>query len=178
VRQLILCAALGPTAAGGAASRTRWIEYYNHVEARLIFGGELEPIRGLANKLPEHAARIAGVLTLIDNIEVVEVGDEAMEAGTALAQHYAAEGLRMFGAAQANADLRTAERLRKWLHDNWNEPYVSLPDIYQRGPADIRDAKSARHAVNLLVEHGWLVSVSGREVAGTPRREVWRVVKG
>ncbi len=29
-------------------------------------GGDMEPIKGLANKLAEHAARIAGVLTLVE----------------------------------------------------------------------------------------------------------------
>src|SRR5262249_32196958 len=44
-------------------SRCMSIAFGNHIETRLGAGGELEPVRGLANKLPEHAARIAAVLT-------------------------------------------------------------------------------------------------------------------
>jgi hypothetical protein len=33
-----------------AASRL-WIEFYEHVEARVGFGGDLEQVRGLANKV-------------------------------------------------------------------------------------------------------------------------------
>jgi hypothetical protein len=45
-----------------------WIAFANHVEKRLAQGGELEPVRGLGNKLAEHAARIAAVLTLIGDL--------------------------------------------------------------------------------------------------------------
>jgi hypothetical protein len=38
------------------------------MEQRLGASGELEPVRGLANKLPEHAARIAAALTLVENM--------------------------------------------------------------------------------------------------------------
>src|SRR5262245_11681120 len=41
-----------------------WIEFYNYVEGRVGSGGELEPVRGLANKLPEHAARMAAILVM------------------------------------------------------------------------------------------------------------------
>jgi hypothetical protein len=44
-----------------AQARASWIGFYNHIEVRLGAGGELEPVRGLANKLPEHAARFAAV---------------------------------------------------------------------------------------------------------------------
>src|ERR1700691_5457246 len=62
-------------------ARRLWIDFHDHVEPRLCAGGELEPVRGLANKLPEHAARIAAVLTLVDNFAAGEVGRAEMEAG-------------------------------------------------------------------------------------------------
>ena len=37
--------------------RRLWVAFHDYVEERLGAGGELEPVRGLANKLPEHAAR-------------------------------------------------------------------------------------------------------------------------
>jgi hypothetical protein len=66
-------------------ARKLWIAFANHVEVRLGAGGELEPVRGFANKLPEHAARIAAVPALVDDIEAGEVGTDKMEAGIALA---------------------------------------------------------------------------------------------
>jgi len=44
-----------------------WRDYADAVEHRLAKGGQFEQIPGFADKLPEQAARIAGVLTMIDN---------------------------------------------------------------------------------------------------------------
>ena len=63
-----------------AAARQHWIDFHDDVERRLGPGGELEPV-ALANKLPEHAARIAAVLTLVGGIKSTEVGSVEMEAG-------------------------------------------------------------------------------------------------
>jgi hypothetical protein len=162
-----------------SAAKALWVAFYNHVEHLLGSGGELEPVRGLANKLPEHAARIAAVLTLTNDIHAGEVTDLDMEAGITLAQHYAAEALRLFGASRVTNEIREAEKLRSWLLSTWPDPKVSLPDIYQLGPNSIRDAASARRAVNLLVEHGWLVPVPGGAIiAGTFRRDAWFILRG
>jgi hypothetical protein len=159
-------------------ARRLWVGFHNFVEERLVAGRELEPVRGLANKMPEHAARIAAVLTLVDNIEAGEVGVAEMGTGIELAQHYAAEAMRLFGASHVSGDLREAQRLLEWLLTSWPEPSVSLPDIYQRGPNSIREATPARRAVTILAEHGWLVSAAAGNVAGIFRREVWRIVRG
>jgi hypothetical protein len=158
-------------------ARKLWIAFADHVEVRLAAGGELDPVRGLANKLPEHAARIAAVLTLVGDIEAGEVTATAIEAGIAIAQHHAAEALRLYGTSQISGELIEAQRLLAWLHMTWREPVASLPDIYRRGPTSIRDAARARRAVTILIEHGWLVPSSACEIDGTYRREVWRVVR-
>ena len=45
-------------------ARALWIGFANQIESLLGLEGKLRPIAGLANKAPEHAARMAGVLTL------------------------------------------------------------------------------------------------------------------
>jgi hypothetical protein len=45
-------------------ARVLWVGFADHVEASVGSGGDMEAIRGLANKLPEHAARLAAVLAL------------------------------------------------------------------------------------------------------------------
>jgi hypothetical protein len=154
------------------------VAFHDHVEGRLGAGGELEPVRGFANKLPEHAARIAAVLTLVDNVSAGEVGGDEMAAGIALAQHYAAEAMRVFGASRVSGDLHEAQQLLTWLLTAWPEPRISLPDVYQCGPNAIRDKARAFRAVDVLSDHGWLVEAPPGDVAGTFRREVWRIVRG
>jgi hypothetical protein len=164
-----------PTLPLTAAARGMWIDFHDHVEQRLGAGGELEPVRGLANKLPEHAGRIATVLTLVHNIEAGGVAAAEIEAGIEIAQHYAIEAMRLYGASRVSEELREAQRLLRWLHTSWREPAVSLPDVYRRGPSTIRDAGRARRAVKILDEHGWLIPIPGCVVDGTFRREVWRI---
>jgi hypothetical protein len=38
----------------------------------------------------------------------------------------------------------------------WKEEFVSLPDIYQKGPNAIRDKRTAVKVVAILEDHGWL----------------------
>ena len=144
----------------------------------LAAGGELEPVRGLANKLPEHAARIAAVLTLVNDIEAGEVGPAEMDAGIAVAQHYAGEALRLFGASRMRTTC--AKRSNCWDGCTRRGPMSSccFPDTYQRGPHSIRDGRLARSAVTTLEEHGWLVRAPAGYVNGTFRHEVWKIVRG
>jgi hypothetical protein len=156
----------------------QWIHFSDHVELRLGQGGELAPVKGFGNKLAEHAARLAAVLGLIDNIEAEVIDAAHMEAGIVLAEYYAAEALRLGEAVRISAQLMKADELLDWLQDGWQEENISLPDIYQRGPYAIRDRNTAHALVKILEEHGWLIRVlQGALVRGQPRREAWRIVR-
>jgi hypothetical protein len=156
-----------------------WSGFADHSELGIAPGSDLEPVRGFANKLAEHATRIAAVLTLIKDIYAADIAPDEMAAGIELAQHYAAEALRLHGASGIGEGLRRAKQVLEWLLTRWNEDAISLPDIYQRGPNAIRDGASARGAVAILEEHGWLIRIpEGAVVAGTRRKEAWRVVRG
>lgn len=162
-------------------ARQLWIAFADHVESAIAPNGELEPIRGLSNKLPEHAARLAGVLTLIDDLRAAAITGGQMAAGIELAKHYANQALRLFGASHISTDLLLAQKLLAWLHHSWPEPnrLISLPDIYQRSPITaIRDTAKARKLAVILEDHGYLLPIKGGAVvAGEKRREAWRIVK-
>jgi hypothetical protein len=160
-------------------ARQRWISFTNYIERAIGQSGALEPIRGLGNKLPEHAARLAAVLSVVRDLDSAAISDDEIRAGICLAEHYAAEALRLFGTRQTSADLLLAQRLLAWLLRQWPEPAISLPDIYQRSLNSIRDQATARKLVSILEDHGWLVRlINGAVVAGQRRREAWRIVRG
>jgi hypothetical protein len=77
-------------------ARNLWIAFADNIEIQIAPEGALVRVRGLANKLAEHAARLAAVLALVANLEVNEISAEHMAAGIVLAQHYATEALRLF----------------------------------------------------------------------------------
>jgi hypothetical protein len=162
-----------------AGARGLWIAFADHIEAAMGPNGTLEPVSGLANKLPEHAARLAAILVLVDDLGAPEIDSNHMRAGIALAEHYVAEALRLLGASGISADLRLAQRLLDWLLGTWSEPAISLPDIYQRSLNAIGDKATAAKLVAILEDHGWLVRIpEGAVVLGLRRRDAWRVVRG
>jgi hypothetical protein len=159
-----------------ANARRDWIAFSDHIEKEMAAGAAFESVRGMANKLPEHAARLAGVLTLVADIDAVEISAIDMHAGIALAEHYARETLRLFGMSEVREDTRLSDRLLTWLLTVWSEPNISLPDIYQKGPRPIREMATAKKLVAVLEEHGWLVRIhKGAIVAGVHREDAWTI---
>jgi len=162
-----------------ASAARLWREFADRIEAMLTENGQLRPISGLANKLPEHAARIAGVLTLVRDIDAGEIAVAEMAAGIELAQHYSGEALRLYGGSRVSVELRIAQAALDWLLQRWSEPVITLQDLYQLGPAAIREAKTARQAVAILEAHGWLIRIpEGAIVDGSRRRDAWRIIRG
>jgi hypothetical protein len=159
-------------------ARAKWIAFSDHVEGLISPGGVMEPIKGLANKLAEHSARIAAVLALVENMEAENVSGSHMDAGVDLVQHYAGEALRLFASGAISPNLRQAQNTLDWLWTSWNKPEVSLPDIYQRGPNAIRTKTKATRIVNILLDHGWLETIEGaKNATGKRSQEMYKIVQ-
>ena len=160
------------------AARATWIASSDHVEAQLGPNGELNEISGFANKMAEQAARIAAVLTKFEDPDATEIDELMVSRGIMLAQHYADAALRLHGASKAVWDLQEAKRLLEWLHQKWAEPLISIREIVRHGPNSLRDSRSARKLVDVLVQHRWLILVADVAiVAGQRTREAWRIVR-
>lgn len=156
-------------------ARSEWIGFVDHNERQMGSGGELAPIRGLANKLGEHAARLAAVLAVFDNAEAATISVQHMIAGIQIAQYYAGEALRLFHAGHTDPDLLTAETLLEWLRDRYRGKVVGLRTVYQLGPNAIRSKAKASSIVKILEEHGYLRPVPGAVVDGETHRQAWEV---
>ncbi len=157
----------------------QWIALSDGIETEQRLGGRYASIRPFASKLGEHIARIAAVLTCVEDIDAQEINSETLERAAFLADFYATEALRLLEAGACSPELARAEKLLTWLKDKWGEPLIGLVAIYKFGPGEIRDASSAKKAVGVLEEHGWLKRAPGPElrVAGKPVREAWHIVR-
>ncbi len=159
------------------AAKGTWVSFHDEIETGIGRGGKFEQIKASAGKLAEHAARISGILTLIENFAATEVSAEAMENGCKLARFYADEALRLFYVGLISPELAEAEKLRDWLSKH-DEKFISLPGIYQYGPKSIRERAKAKQIAKILEEHGWLIpKPEGAEIQGQFHREVWEIVK-
>ncbi len=149
------------------AKRT-WIAFHDHVETQNGPGGDTEAVAGLANKIPEHALRLAGVFTLVEDASLDDVSRETMDNAIELAEWYLKEGLRLQGAASVTPELLLAEQALEWMRKQGGE--IPMRHLYQYGPYRLRDAESARRIVRILEKHGQIEKVSDA------KRETWRVV--
>lgn len=154
-----------------------WIEYDRAIEKERAPNAYFSTIAGLANKLPEHAARLAGVLALYEDIETYEIKEIHMEAGIELVQYYAQEAIRLKDVNLIDKDLFNAQKLLDWIKEKGFKN-VPLTDVYQLAPVrELRTAKQARNVMKILEKHGHLHIIDGgMEIGGIQRAEVWRVL--
>jgi hypothetical protein len=156
-------------------ARNRWITFVDEVERRMGPGCDLEPISGFAAKLPEHAARIAGVLTKFHDPGALLINDQTLSNGITISLHYAATALRLHGASRISSDLQDAQILLDWARARSDNGLISLPDVVQTGPNRIRETATARRLIQILVQHRHLQVAGPRNVHGKHRRDVWQL---
>ena len=172
----------------GTDARTTLIAFSDAVENAQRTGGDLAHVTGYASKAAEQAARIAGVLTVYADPDARSVELDAMRDGIALAQFYLGEAARLADGATVSVETQRAERLRRWLTDEWParalaldlDPATVIPaDVARHGPAALRETKVAKAALGLLAAHGWVTALQpGTEVNGAPRKLAYRVYRG
>ena len=154
-----------------------WRQAHDHIEGRLGGAGEMGGVKSFGNKLAEHGARIAGVLTVFDDPDAAVIGAAVMARVVELLNYYAAEAVRLNVEARIARPMVEAERLRTWLGDTWAEPLISIPDVMQRGPNALRAKATAERCVATLEEHGWLLANGAAEIGGTRRTETFTIVR-
>ena len=77
------------------ASKAAWREFHDHVESQCGRDSDLSGIQDFAAKAAEHAARIAGVLTIIADINATTIDIQEMAAAVTLVDWYVNEALRL-----------------------------------------------------------------------------------
>lgn len=158
-------------------ARALYVEFANAIEAEMGPRGSLASAKAFASKLPENAARIAGVLTLIDNQHATEINEAVLADAILLAKFFLSEAQRLLASGAIDPALRQAESLREWLVAQQVD-IIGLRSIYQFGPNAIRDAGKARAAMGILADHGWARAIeNGAEIDGRFCREAWRIVR-
>lgn len=154
-----------------------WINLHDFVEERLAADGELVPIAGLANKAAEHAARIAGNVTLWTDIAATQIEVADMVNACMLVRHYLSEALRLRAMASTHRHLILAQRVLDWLNERWEEPAIYPAVIYNDCTIrEVRDRRTALKIISTLEEHGWLIRLEEPVlIAGSVRREAWLI---
>lgn len=160
-------------------ARALLVCFADAVEVQQAPGGTFEHVTGHASKAAEQAARIAGVLTVWQDLDAREVTGATMADAITLARFYLSEAARLADAATVAVEEELAEKLRVWLMERWDKPEILTSEVLQGAPVRaLRDRKTARKALAFLADEGWLVPLEkGVTVRGARRKEAWRIVK-
>ena len=152
-----------------------WVSYHDENEKRLQDSSAFQEISRFVAKAPEHVLRVAGVLALVEDPMVQEIGREVLVNAVQLIEWYVSESLRLQSTICVDQELQVAEKLLEWLRQR-GQMYVWVGEIYRLGPSAFRRAEDARRALHLLEDHGWVKRAEGRLVNGVERKEVWRIL--
>lgn len=137
-----------------------WRQFHDHVEGQCGAGGHLALMRDFASKAAEHAARIAGVLTIVEDNTSEQVGFPAMNSAVNLMNWYIGEAERVRSAARTSLRLQRASALLDWMKAQGGE--CQFRSILQFGPHALRTKQAAEDAVAILLDHGRIVQAAER----------------
>ncbi len=153
-----------------------WEVLHNTIETEMAPGGSFATVKPWASKTPEQALRIAGVLTLFENAHARAIDATTMERAAELALWHLGEAARLAGTAALSSEVRDAEALLAWAHENRHARVYSTMAL-NRGPARIRENETFRQAMGELERAGWALPVDGGAMMdGRHRRHVWDVL--
>lgn len=139
-------------------ARRLWIAFYDAIEIQQAAGSELETARPFASKAAEHAARIAAIITLVEDPGAPSVTAQAMDGAIQLTAFYLNEHLRLTGAGRQE---RVDHRLRTLLA--WMQkigPTIPKADILQKCPRSVgRNAATINPLLSELAARGYIREV-------------------
>ncbi len=149
------------------------VHFYNSVETGQLQFGEFENIAAFASKIMENTVRIAGVLTLFDDINATFITKDMMQRAIVLGNHYIDEAVRILEAKFTDPDIILAERAINWLKNKWEYPYISPANFQQR--MKIKSG-AAYKIISILTSHNYLIPCEGDMIIENEnRRNVWMI---
>jgi hypothetical protein len=150
------------------AATSQWRKFADDMERALAEDGMASSIRGLRNKTPELALRIAGVLAAVE--DETGISENLLDRGVTIAGYFLTEAKRLYDTARISPEVARAVKLLRWLLERGGAP-ISLRDILREGPAVMQDAARVRETVKVLEEHS-LCRLETVETGGRPSRKL------
>jgi putative DNA primase/helicase len=163
-------------------ARAMLIQFHDDIERQLKPDGEYFVIKGTANKIVEHAARIAGVITIIEHganaaNDGIMIDETIMTKAITLAKWYLNEWRRIYSVAAIPETIQLAELLQQWVlsDKNVNKPYFHARQVLRLGHNRLRAKSALDAAILTLEEHGLCRQVDQMMLGGAIRKTVYEV---
>ena len=156
-------------------AKAYWIEVHNAIEADMA--SEFSQVKAWASKAASQVARIAGVLTIVEEPGANVIRLDTVKRAARLAMCHLKEAARVVGTASVPAKVRHAEALLAWCRETGRTRLYST-DVQKNGPNCIRTNEAFTAAAEVLELAGWAERIEGgEELDGRQRARVWRVVE-
>jgi len=167
-----------PTLPLSREARNLLILFANEVEQDQEPGSALAEITGFASKAAEQAARIAGVLTVLEDPDTDVVDLQAMEWGVGITAWYISEAQRLMVGSTVDPQLEKAQLLLQWLGRKYPGRPFNAREITRFGPSSIRDSKTAHALIRILHQHRYIRPVPGDVyINASKTKEAWELVQ-
>lgn len=144
-----------------------WIDFYNHIEQSLGFGGYSEFIRPAASRAAENAARLAAIFHVFDNGPEGEVSQAHMVSACKIIQWHLSETKRFryrldlpehyVHAGNISQRIARFARERKLAGVKDWQVITERHIITKLSPKVVADRKTVRPVINELLDSGHLL---------------------
>jgi hypothetical protein len=152
-----------------AEARVVWTNFHDEVEANMATDRRFANLRDVAGKAAEQAARMAGVLQIVDERDAATIDGDAMLRACDLMSWYLDEAVRMATEAKIPPEVVDAQTLLDWLNER-SIRHVTVSAIQKNGPGPLRRKDKLDPAIDALEAAGWLMPDNAS-------RRAWRVVQ-
>lgn len=170
-------AARVPSVKLSAKARLALIDFFNEIEAGLQPSGRYAQITGFANRAAENATRLAAIISLFDDIETLEVSEQAALCGRELMAFYLEEFRHVLALGKSQKDLSRTGALGAWMAREYGAGGIGHDQhVSQHGPSEFRKKGDRQQVMRTLVDHGWIKMLpKGTVVGGAKRAEAFIV---
>ncbi|MFU8866157.1 MAG: DUF3987 domain-containing protein, partial [Rhodobacterales bacterium] len=151
------------------------VAFHDAVEPELGRGGWAADISSFAAKAPEHACRLAALMTLFEDPEATEISEATMANACGLVKYHLQQ-FKYLCIAGTNEDaVSHAQKLLDWLKSNLTAGEgFATERILQAGPVPTRRRQTMDKALAILVQHDWIAKLpDGTVVDNKPRRRAY-----
>ncbi|MBO9457226.1 DUF3987 domain-containing protein [Paracoccus sp. R12_1] len=134
-------------------------------------------ISGFASKAPEHACRLAAIMTLFEDGGAATVSGEVMKAACKMVKYYLSQYKFLCIAATNETEIAQAQALLDWLRKNLQPGDGFATDrVLQFGPVAARRSKALDRQLAVLMQYGWVHELpAGTKIDGKKRRKAFRL---
>ncbi len=154
-------------------AKSAWVKFHDTIDRDLAPDGQFASIRRFGSKSAEHVLRLAGILAMIDDPSVNLVEEQYIHMGIILVNYYLSETARVHGYLAIPHHLVLAQKVLDWC---WlkDKEELTLRNLYQYGPNEVRESKKAQEIMKILEEHGWAKKMDDSKTSWVVRKQLER----